>query len=227
MQLFSTSQFSLILSRESSVLLHLLLSYLGITLDHKLLWTTQWENQIQRAKTYLFTIIPYVTKKWGPKPTYIKWVYTAIVRSRILYGFYTWGHSIGTGKRLEQLQRINKLACKMIAPCRHTTPRKALEVIYDLIPLELLGIYEGIATLTRMEENLTQTWIGKHPTHTTYRGHRNYWKETRDNLMGRVIYTDRIKETSDTNNFRVDEQSLTAKRHPTPAQISSDESDKH
>ena len=58
--------------------------YLGVTLDDKLLWSTHWKNVLKRAKQYLFMILPHVTKKWGPKPIYIKWIYTAIIRPRIM-----------------------------------------------------------------------------------------------------------------------------------------------
>ena len=45
---------------------------------------------------------------------------------------------------MEDLHKINALACKMITPITQTTPRKALEIIYDLIPLDLFGTYEAI-----------------------------------------------------------------------------------
>ena len=106
--------------------------YLGVTLDSKLTWTTHWNNVIQRAREYVFMLIPFITRRWGPKPLYIKWVYTAIVRPRIMYAFYIWGHSQINGKKMEELHKINKLICKMLTPVRHTTPRKSLEVIYNL-----------------------------------------------------------------------------------------------
>ena len=149
--------------------------YLRVTLDNKLLWTQQWLNVIKTAKAYIFTIIPFISRTWGPRPIYTKWVYTTIIRPCILYAFFTWGHMIGQGKRREALGSINKLAAKMIVPIRHTTPRHSLEIIFDLIPLDIQGTYEALASLTRQELALTQTWIGKHPKCNTYVGHRRYW----------------------------------------------------
>ena len=79
-------------------------------------------------------ILPHVKTKWAPKPHLEKWVYTAIVRPRLLYAYITWGHK---ANRPETLQKLNNLACKMITPVRHTTPRKALESIYNMVPLDL------------------------------------------------------------------------------------------
>ena len=83
--------------------------YLGVTLDSKLSWTPHWTNVVKRAKEYLFMLIPHITRRWGPNPIYIKWVYTAIIRPRIMYAYIVWGHSITTDKKLNELHRINKL----------------------------------------------------------------------------------------------------------------------
>ena len=53
--------------------------YLGVTLDSKLLWTQQWLNVIKAAKAYLFTLIPFISRRWGPRPVYTRWVYTTII----------------------------------------------------------------------------------------------------------------------------------------------------
>ena len=94
-----------------------------------------------------------------------------------MYAFISWGNSIGTGNRVKELNIINKLACKMITPVRRTTPRNALEIIYDLIPLDLYGKYEALASLTRQEKALQQDWCGYNPKCKTYLGHRKYWTD--------------------------------------------------
>ena len=78
--------------------------YLGVMLDNKLNWSNQWSKVIKQAKQYLFMIIPKLSKKFGPQPKYVKWIYTAIIRPRIMYAFFTWGHSIGQGQRLKDLE---------------------------------------------------------------------------------------------------------------------------
>ena len=73
-------------------------------------------------------------------------VYIAIVRPRILYAYYVWGHKASKTETLQALQKLNNLACKMITPVRRTTPRKSLEVIYNILPLDLQGQLEAIFT---------------------------------------------------------------------------------
>ena len=170
----------------------------------------------KKAREYLFMLIPFITRKWGPNPMYLRWVYTAIIRSRIMYAFIIWGHSNIYGSKMNELHKINKLACKLLTPVRHTTPRKSLEVIYDLIPLDLYGTYEAIVALTRQEHTLTQTWIGYNPKYKTYTGHRHHWHETRNNLIARCILTDREKGNLETMMYTIDEKSLTNKTPPDP-----------
>ena len=55
--------------------------YLGVIFDSKLLWNEHFNSQIKKCKQYLFTFKKSVSKAWGPKPIYIRWVYIAIVVS--------------------------------------------------------------------------------------------------------------------------------------------------
>ena len=60
--------------------------YLGVILDNKLLWSKYIDHATKRAKQFIFTLKKAVSKKWGPKPKYMKWAYTAIVKARLFYG---------------------------------------------------------------------------------------------------------------------------------------------
>ena len=98
--------------------------YLGVTLDNKLNWNTHFFNQTTKCKRYLFTIKKSVSKAWGPKPTYIRWIYTAVVRPRLCYGAVAWGHSTRLETRKDQLDKLNRLAATMITPVRRSTQSK-------------------------------------------------------------------------------------------------------
>ena len=123
------------------------------------------------------------------------------------------------GKRMEELHKINKLAGKMLAPVRHTTPRKSLEIIYNLIPLDLQGSYEAVTAITRQEDILRQTWVGTNPKHVTYVGHRRFWFDLRNEIVGRHIQIDMLKGTETTRHYSVDLESLKDKNLPTQTQI--------
>ena len=70
--------------------------YLGVQLDHRLDWNIQFNHITKRAKQYIMTMMAAVNKYWGPKPKLIRWIYTAIIRPRITYSAFTWGHSTQT-----------------------------------------------------------------------------------------------------------------------------------
>ena len=55
----------------------------------------------------------------------------------------------------------------MIAPVRRTTPRKSLEVIYDILPLDLQGQLEAISAQKRNARILKLKWIGHNPSKKT------------------------------------------------------------
>ena len=86
-----------------------------------------------------------------------------------------WGHKANKTETLQALQRLNNLACKMITPVRRTTPRKSLEVIYDILPLDLQGQLEAISAQKRNERILKLKWTGYNPNKKNYIGHRYHW----------------------------------------------------
>ena len=61
-------------------------------------------------------ILKKIKTKYGPRADLVKWVYSAIVRPRVLYAYYIWGHRVSKSKTQQALQRLNNLACKLITP---------------------------------------------------------------------------------------------------------------
>ena len=111
--------------------------YLGVTLDSKLTWNTHFNNVATRGKQYLMQIMNALNKSWGPKPSLVRWIFSAIVRPRITYAAMCWSHSINQKTKFKKLQQINRLVSMMMAPARRSTPTKALEVINNIMPLDL------------------------------------------------------------------------------------------
>ena len=148
--------------------------YLGVTVDSKLSWNKHIQNITTRAKKYLFTQRGAVQKSWGPKPNLIRWIYTAIVRPRIAYASISWGHTLKLEGRKDMLNKLNRLAAAMITPVRRSTPIKALEIIYDLIPLHLFCQQEALASMHRNSEVTNLKWLGQSKTCKSYIGHRKH-----------------------------------------------------
>ena len=102
-----------------------------------------------------------VYKAWGPKPIIIKWIYTAIVRPRITYCAIAWSHTLRYTTRKITINKLNRLAATMITPVRRSTPIKALEILYDIIPQNLHCQYEALASLEQNQEVIKLKWRGE------------------------------------------------------------------
>ena len=114
------------------------LRYLGVTLDSRLNWDAHRNITIQNAKKSLITISQKISNTWGPKPHISKWIYTGIIRPKLIYAAMTWGHTLSLQKNKLQYEKLNRLALLMITPTRKTISTASLEVMYDLIPLDLI-----------------------------------------------------------------------------------------
>ena len=63
----------------------------------------------------------------------------------------------------------------MISNTRRTTPRLALEIIYDLHPLDLVVTHEAISAMARNRKVIIKDWQGYNKKHRTLIGHILYW----------------------------------------------------
>lgn len=64
--------------------------YLGVTLDARLTWNEHLNSAINKGKMALMAAKRAVGKTWGLKPRMVLWLYTAVVRPKIAYGFLVW-----------------------------------------------------------------------------------------------------------------------------------------
>ena len=112
-------------------------------------------KSIQNAKQNLIAISQKVAKTWGPKPHISKWIYTGIIRPKMLYASMNWGHTLNTSYVKAQYDKLNRLALLMITPTRKSISTASLEVIHDLLPLNLMIQKTGLSSHRRLN-NLTQ-----------------------------------------------------------------------
>ena len=112
-------------------------NYLGVLLNDKLNWNEHITNRCKKAKSQMMTINNTLSKIWGPKPTWVKYAYTGIIRPSITYASCIWAKAVdykGMAKKLESVQRLGLLA---ISHVRRSTPTKALQLLYNVAPLDL------------------------------------------------------------------------------------------
>ena len=143
--------------------------YLGVTIDNTLSWTPHINQKLDQCSTLLKLITRRTSSYFGPKPKLMRWVYTGIIRPKFTYGALVWAHSI-TPKQHKKLKQLNRLACMSLTPTTRSTPQAALEILYNISPLDLHLTEIGLKTFLRLKSQLDS------PKYTqTAPSHLSYW----------------------------------------------------
>jgi len=146
--------------------------YLGVIVDKKLSWHEHVETKLKAAKSKLVRLRSVVGALWGPRPELLKWAYTGIVRPGFAYANIVWSHVISGSVVLKQkVQRLNRLAALFLAPIRQNTPVAALEVLYDILPMDLYLKGERMKGYLRTKPLHRHRWNGVGEGNK-FRGHR-------------------------------------------------------
>ena len=147
--------------------------YLGVTIDSQLSWTPHFNNKIEQCSTLLRLLTQKTSSYFGPKPKLMRWVYTGIIRPKLAYGALVWAHKL-TIKQHRELKQLNIIACMSLTPTIRSTPQAALEILYNIVPLDLHLTETGLKTYLRLKNHLDQ------PRSTELsQGHLSNW----DNLQ--------------------------------------------
>ena len=179
--------------------------YLGVTVDDKLSWHRHINDKITSTKRILMAAGSALAHAWGPKPKYMKWLYTSVIRPRITYGAYVWAHAAEKGNLKQKLRSIQRLGLMMIAPIRKGTPTRAIEILYNVEPLHLH--IRSLALMTHLRVNPKITWF---PRNTTKVGHIMYAinklpSQLENTSLDKVPYT---RDWSNSNNVQIGDGNL-------------------
>jgi hypothetical protein len=182
--------------------------YLGVRLDNKLLWNEHVENKVNKAKALLTLVKKAIGSYWGPNPMLTRWAYTGMVRPALTYGSLVWGQAVVTKVTLaKKLARVNRLACLMIGPVRTKTPSSAMEIIYDLAPLDLHIRGEAFKALLRTQGHSMIQWDGR--GNGLQNGHRRAWQsEFSDTHLMEMPSDTMVKQVVWNKQFSVDTSSF-------------------
>ena len=186
--------------------------YLGVILDNKLLWNKHLDLATRRAKQFIFTLKKAISKKWGLKPRYMKWAYTAIVQARLFYGCIVWGPCLRLKGNKDKINTINRLAVAILSNTRRSTPQMALEIMYNLPPNHILVEREGLLSLARNRYVIYSGWRTKNKA-ATYAGHIKNWEKKAGAYGLDLEGTDKIKRTIWERNFTLNTESLALQKY--------------
>ena len=133
--------------------------YLGITLDKRLSWAQHVEGRINKCSYLLNKLSRTVGREWGFSPNRIKWVYTAVIKPKLMYGSMVWSHAVTptSNKRLDRLQR--KALNHMVGPSFKSTPTAGMEVMLGLPPLSLSIKEDALNSASRLGRP-KMSWTG-------------------------------------------------------------------
>ena len=99
----------------------------------------------------------------------MRWVYTGIIRPKLTYGALVRAHNL-SAKPHKKLKQLNRIACMSLTPTTRSTPQAALEIMYNIIPLDLHLTETGLKSYLRLKTQLDQ------PKHTKLlQSHLSYW----------------------------------------------------
>ena len=130
--------------------------YLGITIDDRLTFKSHLDRVIASAKRKLMILGKVFGNTWGPHPKAIKWAYTGIVRPALVYGAIVWAHTIQSATCKAKLSTLQRFALRHVAPIRKSTPQAALDLLYDVMPLNLYIKEHAMKSALRI--GIVPTW---------------------------------------------------------------------
>lgn len=132
------------------------IKYLGITLDSKLNFKMHVEKKLEKARACFMMLNARLKQAYGQKAKLIRWVYNQVVLPAFTYGCHIWAD-----KYKGNLDCLNRLAAAAIAPHFKNTPTRALEVVLDLPPINLLLQKEKLSKFQAAAKYVSRPWTGR------------------------------------------------------------------
>ena len=127
--------------------------YLGVEIDDELNWKQHISTKIDKCRNLMAIISANVRHTFGPKPRLVRWAYTGVVRPKLTYACQAWANKI-TPKQIKGMKRLDRITTTAMAPIRRSTPQASLEIMFDLLPIELLIEQMGAASFIRTRNHL-------------------------------------------------------------------------
>ena len=128
--------------------------YLGVTLDQKLNFRAHIDKKIKEARMSLMRLKSSIGKLWGPRPYLARWAYLCVVRPALTFGHFVWGHRISTRTLRRKLGTVQSEALRLCGHFRKSTPTAALDVIFNVLPLDIHIEFEITRSYLRLRDKL-------------------------------------------------------------------------
>ncbi|XP_029668327.1 uncharacterized protein LOC115238541 [Formica exsecta] len=100
--------------------------YLGVILDRKLTWKEHLDNRCKSVTSYFWLCRNSFGQTWGLRPGMVYWIYTAILRPKLLYAAVVWWPRIQLALAKISLEHLMAL---ILRGAMRTTPTAVMGVL--------------------------------------------------------------------------------------------------
>ena len=166
--------------------------YLGVILDNKLTWEDHFENKCNKFIKTLWLCRRVIGTNWGLKADTLLWIFTAILRSRLIYASIVWWSRVNQKTAMAKLERLRGLILRGITGASKSSPTTALGALMGLEPLHLTIKAEAGKAAWRIGEN-SSTVISKKLRTTANIAKRPIKKMVRDRTSPRYLFDKKYK----------------------------------
>ena len=123
--------------------------HLGVYLNNKLDPSYHLDQKVKEGKAVAVRLASRMGKIWGLTPEMARWIYRMVIRPIIIYASLIWFKAVFIGKNRKKLEDVQKFSLMQLGYCRAKTPRAAIEVISNQIPLDLYVMYDATCSYIR------------------------------------------------------------------------------
>ncbi|EJD33663.1 hypothetical protein AURDEDRAFT_48899, partial [Auricularia subglabra TFB-10046 SS5] len=112
--------------------------YLGVILDKELRWHAQVDSTVPKSTASVLAIGRLASGRFGLPYRFIRNLYISVVRPKMEYGVALWYTPIqevpDSPRRRGRLERVQRVAARLITGAFKTSPTDTLEYLADLLP---------------------------------------------------------------------------------------------
>ena len=164
--------------------------YLGVILDAKLSGKAHVQHKIGKAKRHLMAFHRAISIKFGPNPILTRRAYNTIVIPALTFGCHVFGDKCLQETTKKSLSSLNRLASLLIAPVAPSTPTSGLEIIYNLMPLDILMEKRASEIMARINNQIQTCWdgVGKGKKNSLIKR----WRSNMNKICNNIIKTDKV-----------------------------------
>ena len=151
--------------------------YLGVYIDHKLMWKDHIDIKLTKAKRLLMNIVRVCHPTYGVAPIAAAYYWKCCILPMFTYGTLVWHRGCKYKHIQSKLKKFQRLALKMMGPLCRSCPTRGLEVINYFRPIELECRRIAAEAYIRTEGHQKIDDALMHTTKTTQKGHRQLCSE--------------------------------------------------